>query len=309
VPNRILTFAHSPDPDDAFMFYGFAKGAVRIPGHTIRHHLEDIQSLNERAFRGEFEITAVSAHAYAHLADRYWVLSCGASVGRGYGPILVARPEEPQFPSPLVGEGRDGGGRRHGHCPPPSSSPTGVEEIFRIAIPGKWTTAALVLDLWLAESRRRVEKVVMPFDQILPAVVRGEVDQGLLIHEGQLTYSHEGLVKVWDAGEWWEKKTGLPLPLGLDVVRADLGLLLAKKISRALRESIRYANAHPKAALEYALQFGRGLKPNLGKKFIRMYVNRDTLRQGPRVQDGLKKLYELAFRRNLIPRQLEYFFV
>jgi 1,4-dihydroxy-6-naphthoate synthase len=278
---KTLTFAHSPDPDDAYMFYGFAIGAVKIPEYQIVHHLEDIQSLNERAFKGEFEITAVSAHAYAYLFDRYWVLSCGASVGRGYGPILIRNPF------------RDV--RRPKRC---------------IAIPGRWTTAALVLDLWLAQEKGPpAEKVVMPFDKILVAVVRGDVDAGLLIHEGQLTFAEHGLEKIWDAGAWWLKETGLPLPLGLDVVRADLGLPLAQEISTALRKSIFYANAHPKEALDYALQFGRGLDATLGKRFIGMYVNDDTLSQGKEVQRGLQRLYDRAFERGLLLRKPDLTFV
>ena len=159
---RTLTFAHSPDPDDAYMFYGFAAGGIIIPGFEVRHHLEDIQTLNERAFKGEFEITAVSAHAYAHLTEKYWVLSCGASVGRRYGPMLVAKP--------------------------------GVKAPKSIAVPGKWTTAALVLDIWLKESGIQAEKVIMPFDQILPAVASGKIESGVLIHEGQLTYRESGIV-------------------------------------------------------------------------------------------------------------------
>jgi 1,4-dihydroxy-6-naphthoate synthase len=272
---KTLTFAHSPDPDDAYMFYGFAQEAVKIPGYTVKHHLEDIQTLNERALKGEFEITAVSAHAYAHLTDKYWVLSCGASVGRKYGPILVQKSSSPAV---------TGGGP------------------IKIAIPGRWTTAALALDLWLADEGRQVEKVVIPFDQILDAVADGTVDAGLIIHEGQLTYQTQGLQKLWDAGEWWHTKTGLPLPLGLDVVRSDLGMPLARQISRALRESILYANAHPDEAMEYALQFGRGLDTTLGQRFIGMYVNDDTLNQGKEVQEGLKTLYELACQRKFIPK-------
>ncbi|HVO33830.1 MAG TPA: MqnA/MqnD/SBP family protein, partial [Elusimicrobiota bacterium] len=220
----VLTFAHSPDPDDAYMFYGFAHGAVTVPGYVVRHHLEDIQALNERAFRGEFEITAVSAHAYAYLSDRYWVLNCGASVGRGYGPILVQRATTDASPS--------GAGQ-------PAAAPA------RIAVPGKWTTAALVLDLWLAEEGLRAEKIILPFDRILAAVANGDADAGLIIHEGQLTYREFNLDKTWDAGSWWQKKTGTPLPLGIDVVRSDLGRPLATQISAALRRSILYAHAHP----------------------------------------------------------------
>jgi len=174
---------------------------------------------------------------------------------------------------------------------------------MRIAIPGKWTTAALVLDLWLADQGSQAETAIMPFDQILPAVAKGEIEAGLIIHEGQLTYEMEGLKKIWDAGEWWHKKTGLPLPLGLDVVRSDLGLPLAKQISQALRASIHYADAHPKEALQYALQYGRGLDSALGKRFVGMYVNEDTQAQGHDVQEGLKKLYDLAARRNFIPKR------
>jgi len=269
---RQLTFAHSPDPDDAYMFYGFAQGAVSIPGYAIGHHLQDIQTLNERAFRGDFEITAVSAHAYAYLTDRYWALRCGASVGRGYGPILVAKPDFDLHKKPL-----------------------------RIAVPGKWTTASLVLDLWLAEKGLQAEKKIVPFDQILPAVARGEIDSGVIIHEGQLTYQQEGLKKFWDAGQWWQQATSLPLPLGLDVVRCDLGRPLAKQISQTLRESILYAQAHPQDALAYALEFGRGLDDALGKRFIGMYVNEDTLNQGPEVQRGLQTLYDRAYAKGIIP--------
>ncbi len=295
-PERLLTFAHSPDPDDAYMFYGFETGAAAIPRHTVRHHLEDIQSLNERAFRGEFEITAVSAHAYAHLSDRYWVLSCGASVGRGYGPTLVRKQTNPspgfQPPSPS-GRGMKGEGLQN----------------VRIAVPGKWTTAALVLDLWLAEQKIQIKKTILPFDKILSAVQSGEVDAGLIIHEGQLTYEQEGFEKIWNAGEWWGKRTGLPLPLGLDVVRKDLGLPLARQISTAFRASIEYANKNHDQAVDYALQYGRGLDTELGKRFIGMYVNEDTLSQGQEVQKGLRELYDQAFRHKLIPQSPDLTFI
>jgi len=278
---KTITFAHSPDPDDAYMFFGFAEGAISVPGYAVRHHLEDIQSLNDRAFKGEFEITAVSAHAYAYLANKYWVMNCGASVGRGYGPILIRNPKV------AIG-----------------SNPRGV-----IAIPGKWTTASLVLDLWLAEQGVKADKQIMPFDQILPAVARGDVDSGLIIHEGQLTYQQEGLVKVWDAGEWWNQKTGLPLPLGLDVVRMDLGMELAKELSKALRASIEYANANREKAIDYAMKYGRGLTKDLGDRFVGMYVNKDTLDQGPEVKAGLQRLYDEAFQRKLIPSKPELQFI
>jgi 1,4-dihydroxy-6-naphthoate synthase len=280
-PLKKITFAHSPDPDDAYMFYGFAQGAVTIPGYEVGHHLEDIQTLNDRAFRQEFEITAVSAHAFAYLSETYWALNCGASVGRGYGPILVSR--EPIIPQ--------------------------ASKRMRIAVPGKWTTAALVLDLWLAENNLQAEKKIMPFDAILPAVEKGEIDSGLLIHEGQLTYQDHGLKKVWDAGEWWLAKYHLPLPLGLDVVRADLGMPLAQQISQALRASILYAQQHSDDAMTYALQYGRGLDMKLGKRFVGMYVNNDTLEQGREVQEGLQKLYDLAYEHKLIPKKPNLKFV
>lgn len=277
---RTLTFAHSPDPDDAYMFYGFAENAVTIPGYEVRHHLEDIQSLNEKAFRGEFEITAVSAHAFAYLSNKYWALSCGASVGRNYGPMLIV-----------------------------PATHSGNTRPKKIAIPGKWTTAALVLDLWLAEQGIQAEKIIMPFDQILPAVAAGQVESGLIIHEGQLTYQRDGAHKIWDAGEWWTSQTKLPLPLGLDVVRKDLGEPLARRISQALRQSISYANDHREKAIAYALQYGRGLDTELAKRFVGMYVNEDTLQQGKEVQEGLNTLYARAFQKNLIPHIPEILYV
>jgi 1,4-dihydroxy-6-naphthoate synthase len=279
---RVLTFAHSPDPDDAFMFYGFASGAVSIPGYSIQPYHEDIERLNTRALKGEFEITAVSAHAYAYLSQRYWALSCGASVGRGYGPILIRREQKT--------ESRD--------------------RAWRVAIPGKWTTASLVFDLWLAENKELIpEKVVIPFDDILPAVSQGDVDAGVIIHEGQLTYKAHGLEKMWDAGAWWQAKTGLPLPLGLAVVRSDLGLGLAKEIDTAFRKSILYAQDHSKEAIQYALQYGRDLDPSLGKRFIGMYVNEDTLTQGQEVREGLEQLYTRAFAAGLIPNKPDLTFI
>jgi 1,4-dihydroxy-6-naphthoate synthase len=278
---RTLTFGHSPDPDDAFMFYGFASGAVSIPGYTVQQHLEDIESLNARAFHGELEITAVSAHAYAHLSDRYAVLSCGASVGRGYGPILVAK------------SGSDYAKLRG-----------------RVGIPGRWTTAALTFDLWLSEQLASpIEKIPMAFDQVLPAVVRGEIDAGLIIHEGQLTYADQGLQKLWDAGGWWKEKTGLPLPLGLNVVRRDLGMELAREIDAAYRKSILYAQDHHADAVAYALQFGRGLDSTLGKRFIGMYVNEDTLAQGNEVRQGLLQLYNLAHAAGFLPKKPDLTFI
>ena len=277
---RVLTFAHSPDPDDAFMFYGFASGGVSLPGYTIKQHHEDIESLNVRALKGEFEITAVSAHAYAYVSHRYSVMSCGASVGRGYGPILIKR------------KGR------------------GFPERPLIAIPGKWTTAMLAFDLWQQENGAiRPEKREMAFDKILPAVASGEVDAGLIIHEGQLTYADQGLEKIWDAGAWWKELTGLPLPLGLNVLRNDLGKDLGRSIDQAYRQSILYAQAHLDEAVTYALQYGRGLDTSLGKRFITMYVNEDTLAQGNEFKNGLEQLYSRAHAAGLLPRRPDLSFI
>jgi 1,4-dihydroxy-6-naphthoate synthase len=278
-----LTLAHSPDPDDAYMYYGFHTGDVQIPGYKIQQHIEEIQRLNERAFRGEFEITAVSSYAFACVSDKYWLLSSGASVGRNYGPMLVGKSARPKAQGRLIEPG-------------PANLP------LRIAVPGKWTTATLVFYLWLSKKPMGdVEIIFVPFDQIIDQVKSGKVDLGLLIHEGQLTYAYSGLEKVWDAGEWWHQETGLPLPLGLDIVRKDLGRPLAQKISQAMRDSIQFANAHREKAIAYALQFGRGLDNALADRFVGMYVNEDTLKQGKDVLKGLRTLYERAFAEKLIP--------
>ena len=264
-----IRFGHSPDPDDAYMFYGFAAGGITVGGRPVEHVLEDIESLNRRALHGELEITAVSAHAYAHVADRYFVMRTGASVGRGYGPLVVSR------------------------------SPGNLEAVTDriVAIPGEWTTAALVFRLFAP----KCELVVRPFDRILDEVVEGRADAGVLIHEGQLTYAASGLHKLADLGERWRQETGLPLPLGLDVVRRDLGRELATEASRALRRSIEYARAHEDEAIDYALQYGRGLDRELGRKFVGMYVNEDTLDLGDEGERALREMYDRAAAQNLIP--------
>ena len=268
VQSRTITVGHSPDPDDAFMFYALTHGKVEVDGIQVRHHLEDIQSLNRRALRGEFEVTAISAAAYPSVAERYWIMAAGASVGRGYGPILVAK------------QG----------CA--AERLTGA----RIAIPGKQTTAFLTLQLWSDD----FTPVFIPFDQIIPAVVRGDVDAGLLIHEGQITYRQHGLEKILDLGQWWQEETGLPLPLGLDVVRADVGETLASSLNRALRESIAYAHAHQEEALAYALEYGRGIQRNVGDLFVKMYVNDDTLDLGDEGRRALELLYCRAAKKRLL---------
>ncbi len=271
---RLIRVGHSPDPDDAFMFYALSNCRVVVPGVQITHVLEDIESLNRRALAGELEVTAVSAHAYAYLADRYWIMRAGASVGRKYGPKLVAR-EATGWTSPSDLRGK------------------------RVAIPGAMTTAALVLQLAVQD----VEPVVVPFDEIIDAVTSQRVDAGLVIHEGQLTYGEHGLRLLLDLGEWWHADTGgLPLPLGLDVVRSDLGLELATALSRGLREAIDYAIAHEDEALPYAMQFGRGIALETARAFVRMYVNADTQDLGAEGERALRLMYDRAFERGIIPR-------
>jgi 1,4-dihydroxy-6-naphthoate synthase len=265
----MLRFGHSPDADDAYMFYGFHTGLATIEGCRVEHVLEDIQSLNRRALeRGDLEITAVSAHAYAHLLDRYAVLSCGASMGFGYGPVVVAR--EARDLHSLKGQ--------------------------RVAIPGPLTTAALLLRLECPEA----VPVEVMFDRIPAAVLSGEVEAGVIIHESQLTYRDEGLVKVLDFGELWQRRDGLPVPLGLDVVRRDLGGELMTSVSAGFRASIEAAHAHEDEALAYALAFGRGLDTGKGRKFVRMYVNDLTLDMGDLGRRALERLYAMAHAAGVI---------
>jgi 1,4-dihydroxy-6-naphthoate synthase len=260
---RTLRFGHSPDADDAYMFYGFHAGLAAVEGCRVEHVLEDIQSLNRRALeRADLEITAVSAHAYAFLADRYAVLACGASMGHGVGPVVVAR--EPRTLESLAGK--------------------------RVAIPGPMTTAALLLR---CECPGCVPVDVM-FDRIPAAVLAGEVEAGVIIHESQLTYREEGLAKVLDFGELWRDRDGLPVPLGLDVVRRDLGPALMRAVSVGFRASIEAAHAHEDEAIAYALQFGRGLDARQGGKFVHMYVNDLTLDLGETGRRALARLYERA---------------
>ena len=267
-----ITVAHSPDSDDAFMHYGLASGKVPTDGIEFGHLLADIETLNRAAFEGRYEVSAVSFHAYAHLTDRYLLLPHGSSMGDDYGPIVVARADGP-------------------------SSLKGVT----VAVPGTLTTAFLTLRMY----DPAVEYVVMPFDRIQDAVRGEEVAAGLLIHEGQLTYQDEGLKKIVDVGEWWaESSGGLPLALGGNVIRRDLGAPVIAKVSRLLHDSIAYALEHRREALDYALQFGRGLDRAKADRFVGMYVNELTLVYGERGRTAVQRLFDEAWKKRLIPKQI-----
>jgi 1,4-dihydroxy-6-naphthoate synthase len=272
VPDTRITVAHSPDSDDAFMFFGLASGNVDTGGIVVDQVLSDIETLNRAAFDGRYEVTAVSFHAYAHLVDKYALLPHGASMGDKYGPIVVARPGGPRQ---VKGS--------------------------RVAIPGTLTTAYLTLRIYEPD----FEYVVVPFDQIGQAVLDGRVEAGLLIHEGQLTYQDEGLRLIVDLGAWWAERTGgLPLPLGGNIIRRDLGAEMIAKVSKLLHESIAYALSHRPEAVEYALQFGRGLDRERTDQFVGMYVNDLTLSYGERGRQGLERLMKDAFEKGLIPKRV-----
>jgi len=267
---RIIRVGHSPDSDDAFMFYALTHDKLETGGLRFVHQLEDIETLNRRALEGELEVSAVSIHAFAHLADRYALLGSGSSMGDRYGPTLITR--EPSSLDALRGR--------------------------TIAIPGKLTTAYLTLQLCLGKD---VPVVVMPFDRILPAVAEGEVEAGLIIHEGQLTYSTSGLQKVIDLGVWWRETTGLPLPLGGNAIRRSLGQGTMLTVTQALRESIQHGLDHREEALAYAMQFARDLDTALANRFVSMYVNERTLSYGEDGKVAIRKLLEMGHERGIIP--------
>ena len=276
-----ITVAHSPDSDDAFMFFGLASGAIDTGGIRIEQVLSDIETLNRAAFDGKYEVTAVSFHAFAHLADKYALLPHGASMGDRYGPIVVA----PAF----AATGSVG-----------SFGEAGVKGL-KIAIPGTLTTAYLALRIYEPD----FEYVVVPFDEIEQFVTAGKADAGLLIHEGQLTYADNGLRKVVDLGEWWADRTGgLPLPLGGNIIRRDLGPETIRKVSKLLHASIAYALSHRTEAVEYAQQFGRGLDKERTDKFVGMYVNDLTLGYGERGRQGVERLMSEAYEKRLIPKRV-----
>jgi 1,4-dihydroxy-6-naphthoate synthase len=271
---RTLSIGHSPDADDAFMFYGLASERVKIPGCRIEHVMQDIETLNGRARNGELDVTAISAAAYPDVAHLYRIMSCGASVGRKYGPIVLAR--EPLSVAQLAGR--------------------------RIAVPGAQTTAYLLLRLAV---RAAFTPVMMDFDRVMDAITAGEADAGVIIHEGQLTWQTSGLHCVVDLGESWMQETGLPIPLGLDVVRRGLGVDLMQKVAKGLKESIVLARTDEDAAVDYAMQFGRGLDRDTCRRFVRMYVNEDTVDMGDEGARALATLFDRAVAHGLLARTPE----
>ncbi|MBI4373196.1 MAG: ABC transporter substrate-binding protein [Candidatus Omnitrophica bacterium] len=274
-----IRFGHSPDPDDAFMFYAIAKNKIDLAGFKVIHVVEDIESLNQRALRGELEVTAVSVHAYAFLADQYVIMRSGASIGEKYGPIVVAR-------KPIVGATR----RVARTC----------LRGKKIAIPGTLTTATLALRLF----EKDFSYVIVPFDKILDYVKAGRADAGLIIHEGQITYQEKGLHKVMDLGEWWWEKTKLPLPLGIDVIRKDLGEEKIKAFTQVFKNSIAYSLEHRKDALDYAMPYGRDLTREAADRFVGMYVNEYTRDLGEKGEKAIRELLVRGFVHKLLPRKV-----
>ncbi|MCE9624720.1 MAG: ABC transporter substrate-binding protein [Deltaproteobacteria bacterium] len=274
----LIRVAHSPDSDDAFMFYALAKDKIDTGKFRFDHVLSDIQTLNQEAMKGTYEVSAISFHAFPQVASRYALLPSGSSMGDKYGPMVIAR--EKYDPSVLRQK--------------------------KVAIPGLMTTAFLALRLY----EPNIDYVVMPFNEILPAVAEGKIDLGLIIHEGQLTYAQSGLHKIVDLGEWWFEKTGgLPLPLGGNVVRKDLGEENCRKISDILREAIQYSLDHRAEALEYALTFARGMDPKTADRFVGMYVNELTVDYGQRGRSALRRLFEEAVEKKLVPEMPSLQFV
>ncbi len=275
---REIKIAHSPDSDDAFMFYGLATNKVRVPGYKFTHTLTDIEALNHRAMTDQYyDVTAISFHAYPYIQENYTLMACGGSVGDSYGPMIVA------------------------------SKNYTLDEVkkLRIAVPGTLTTAYLTLKLFAPE----IETVTVEFDKIIPAVVSGEFDAGLIIHEGQLTYARDGLKKILDLGVWWHEQTGLPLPLGGNAIRRSLGSDVQMITTNALRESIQHALDHREAALEYAMQFARDLDTSLANRFVGMYVNERTLNYGDDGREAIRKILDMGYERGIIPNKAHVDFV
>ncbi|HEX2271259.1 MAG TPA: MqnA/MqnD/SBP family protein [Pyrinomonadaceae bacterium] len=274
---KTITLAHSPDSDDAFMFYGLATNKLDTGGLHFKHLLKDIQTLNEEATRGTYDVTAISFHAYAYVADKYALLPHGASIGDNYGPIVVSR-----------------------ELATPDDIPN-----LKIAIPGKLTSAFLALRLFNADFQYEV----VPFDKIIDAVLEGRADAGLLIHEGQLFYQMKGLHKVLDLGEWWYDRHGLPLPMGGNAIKRDLGPKLIREVSNLLRESINYSLNNREDALQYALQFARDMDPALADRFVGMWVNELTLKYTERGREGVRRLLQEGYDKGIIPHRVPVDFV
>jgi 1,4-dihydroxy-6-naphthoate synthase len=286
----VFTLGHSPDPDDAFMFYAMAENKIDLRGYRFEHRLEDIQTLNERALRGELHISAISIHAYAHVTERYALLPCGASMGDGYGPILVRKIPKPNAQIPNRNQNAD------------------LRESLRgcvIAVPGKMTSAFLALQLFLGE----FDYVVVPFDQIFDVVKNGRADAGLIIHEGQLTYARSGFQKVIDLGEWWKNETGLPLPLGGNVLRKDIPQTVQHDLLEIIRESIDFGLAHRDEAVRHSLPYARDMDADLAGKFIGMYVNDFTRDYGETGRAAIRKFLDDARDKGYINTPVEVKFV
>jgi 1,4-dihydroxy-6-naphthoate synthase len=263
-----INVAHSPDSDDAFMFYGLATNKIRVPGLRFTHTLCDIETLNQKAREGVYDVTAISFHAYPYIQDKYALMTCGGSVGEGYGPMVVS---------------------------PRAFTQSEIKK-KRIAVPGTLTTAYLALQLFAPG----IETEVVPFDQIIPQVLEGKYEAGLIIHEGQLTYDKSGLHRIVDLGKWWQKVSGLPLPLGGNAIRRALGQDLMLAASNALRDSIQYALDHREEALSYAMQFARDLDTQTADKFVGMYVNERTLDYGPDGREAVRRLLDMGHKAGII---------
>ena len=274
---REISVAHSPDSDDAFMFYGLATNKVRVPGLKFNHTLTDIETLNRKAMEGFYDVSAISFHAYPYIQDKYALMPCGGSVGDKYGPMVVA------------------------------SRAFGLEDLKRmkVAVPGTLTTAYLALKLFAP----KIETAVVPFDQIIPEVVAGKYEAGLIIHEGQLTYETSGLQRILDLGKWWHELTGLPLPLGGNAIRRELGAELIATITKALRDSIQYALDHRDEALAYAMQFARDLDQQMADRFVGMYVNERTLDYGEDGKEAVERLLGMGYTAGIIPNEPRVDFV
>ena len=319
-----FTLGHSPDPDDAFMFYAMAKNKIDLRGYHFDHRLEDIQTLNERARRGELHISAISIHAYAYVATNYALLPSGASMGDGYGPIIVKKHSRPDSDESRAGAQRPStnserratnastlqrfpGRRSLGEGGNASNAYEATRELLHssvIAVPGKMTSAFLALQLFLG----KFDYVVVPFDKIFDAVKSGRADAGLVIHEGQLTYAQSGFEKVVDLGEWWKRETGLPLPLGGNVIRKDIPAAVRHDLSEIIRESIDYGLAHPDEALRHSLPYARDMGRNLTGKFIGMYVNEFTRDYGETGRAAIRKFLSAAHDKGYldVPIELEF---